>query len=588
MPEIEVSIIHELKRRNVLRVAAAYIAVAWLAVQVAETLLPVFDFGPDALRVVVILVAIGFWPAVVVAWLWELTPDGLKPDEGKDRDPNYSRRTRERLNKVVIVFLVLAVAYFAVDKFVLSGPNNIAGAKEVSIAVMPFVNLSESDDMAFFSDGVAEDILGLLSRTRGLRCIARSSSFALRDPNIPAADIGDRLGVDYLLTGTLRHHERKIRLSVRLVETESETLVWSQNYDRGLDDVFAIQDDISRQVVDSVAPTLTASQTTRGVPGTENYVDYLRARHIYLQGRNNNDAERVLEAKNLFEDLLRDSPEYARAHAGLADVWSGLAILGSVTREVGYSRATASALRALELDSRNAEAWYALGDVRVEYDWDLPAAQAAYDSALAIAPKDADGLRGYAYFLRQAGRTDEALAAYNEALLIDPFSFRAIQGLYLTYVNGGRYADAEALIEERQKRNPAVSIEAAKAPIYANRREFERLHATLPQVDQFFGPVQRFLYTGMAERGLGDQAAGDEIILEVLDVPIPFVPKNFVVAQYFSAFNDFDRALEYLDQAVAAREIGLGEALTSPLLSELRKEPRFWDWVSRAGIKPLE
>lgn len=583
------SIWTELQRRNVFRVAAAYVALAWIIVQVTETLLPVFDIAPSALRIVVIILAIGFWPAVIIAWLFELTPEGLKPDEGIDRNPGYSRRTRDRLNQVIIASLLLAVTYFAVDKFVLTQPANLPGSKEVSIAVMPFVNLSESDDMLFFSDGVAEDILGLLSQTRGLRCIARSSSFALRDPNTSAADIGQRLGVEYVLTGSLRYHEHKVRVSVRLVATESETLVWSQNYDRNLDDVFAIQDDISQHVVNSVAPALTASLPAAKDTGAEFYVDYLRARHVYLQGRNDYDAERVLEAKSLFDDLLQASPEYARAHAGMADVWSGLAILGSVSRQEGYTRATASALRALDLDPDIAEAWYALGDIRAEYDWDLPAAREAYERATALAPRDADGLRGYAYFLRQAGRTDEAIQVYDEALAIDPLSSRARDGLFFTFVHSGRYADAEAMLEELRKRHPELPVEALKAPIYAYKRQFDRLDAALPQSRQTpsSAPVE-ILFTAIAERGLGDQAAGDQTILEILDVAAPFIPNNVLVAQYFATFGENERALEYLDQAVAIREIGLGEALTHPLLSELRKDPRFWDWVDRAGIKPLE
>lgn len=186
-----------------------------------------------------------------------------------------------------------------------------------------------------------------------------------------AGDVGERLGVEYVLTGTLRHHDRKIRVSVRLVETESETLVCSHNYDRGLGDVFAIQDDISRQVAASVRPKLTASLTRAEVVGTDRYVAYLRARPAYLQGRNNDGTGQLLEAKQLFEDLIEDSPDYSRAHAGMADVWSCLAILAAVTPEEGYTRARASALRALELDPGNAEAWYALGDIRVEYDWDF-------------------------------------------------------------------------------------------------------------------------------------------------------------------------------------------------------------------------
>lgn len=582
------SIVRELKRRNVFRVAAAYAAIAWLVVQVAETVLPVFDAAPGTLRIVVILAAIGFVPAVVIAWLFELTPDGLQRDEGAEQDPGFSRRVHDRLNRIILVFLSLAVVYFAVDKFALSNGGSASTPKEVSIAVLPFVNQSDAEGMVFFSDGVAEDILGLLSRTDGLRCIARSSSFAFRSADTPASVIGERLGVDYLLTGTLRQHGNRVRVNVRLVETVSESLVWSRNFDRSLDDVFAIQDDISRQVVEAVAPSITATQIASRPPSTNDYVAYLKARHVYLQGRNSADPERVHEARQLFEELLRDSPDYSRAHAGLADVWSGLAILGAVATEEGYTRATESALRALEIDPGNAEAWYALGDIRVEFNWDLPAAQAAYDRAVALAPQDADGLRGYAYFLRQSGQTDKAVATYKRALSIDPLSPRAISGLYITFVNSRRYADAEAVLEDARKINPSMRVDVFKAPIYVQRQEFARLDAVATELEQFVAPPAGVYFRAVARRGLGNQSAGDEIILEALATSASFTPSNAIVAQYFSFFGEFDKAIEYLDKAVASREIGLGEMLTAPSMAELRKDPDFWSWVERAGIKPLE
>ena len=187
-----------------------------------------------------------------------------------------------------------------------------------------------------------------------------------------------------------------------------------------------------------------------------------------------------------------------------------------------------------------------------------------------------------------AGRTDKAAATYRETLLIDPFSARAYQGLYVTFINGGRYADAKALLEEGRQRNPAFPVEVLMAPIYAYRREFARLDAVVAQARQIFPPQLGIQYAAIARRGLGDQAAGDEAIVEILDVPPPFTPSNYVIAEYFAAFSDFDDAIRYLDGAAAIREIGLAEALTSPLFSELRKEPRFWAWVERAGIKPLE
>ena len=163
-----------------------------------------------------------------------------------------------------------------------------------------------------------------------------------------------------------------------------------------------------------------------------------------------------------------------------------------------------------------------------------------------------------------------------------------MQGLYITFVNGGRYEELELFIEEGLKNNPALPVEALWVPVHAIRQEFDRLDAALPQFSQIAGPSLAILYSAMAKRGLGDQESGDTMILQALDIPPPGVPSSFIVASYFAAFGDFERAIDHLDDAVDAREIGLGEALTAPLLRELREEPLFWEWVNRAGIKPLE
>ena len=525
-----------------------------------------------------------------MSWLFELTPEGIKRDEEVDHDQPASIATRERLNQAVIVSLVLAVSYFAIDKFVISAAVPEAVADEVAVAVMPFINMSDSDEMVFFSDGVAEDILGLLSKVEGLRCVARSSSFALRDRDLAASELGDQLGVTHVLTGTLRSQGEQIRLSVRLVATDDETLVWSNTYNEHLDDVFAIQDEISRGVVTSIAPTLTADLVAaRVTDDAADYVDYLRARHVYVQGRDSSNVEQVMEAKALYEDLLLRNPAYARAHAGLADVWGTLAILAEVERTEAYPRARAAAERALELDDTAAEAWYALGDILVEYYWDHRAAEVAYASAIKLAPQDADGLRGYAYFLRQSGQTEASIAVYEETLELDPLSVRALQGLYLAYVQAERYAEAEELVRRYSAGIPNFPMDAVLVQMYEAQGYFDKIGDALPTIGVVRGPAFEIYYKALFERHSGNVEVGNEMILQMLDVrAIGGIPLNMIVARYFATFGDNDQALAYLERSAANKEIGLAEILHAPGTDSLKKDPRYWAWIDRAGIVPLD
>jgi serine/threonine-protein kinase len=396
--------------------------------------------------------------------------------------------------------------------------------------------------------------------------------------------------VTHVLTGSLRAYGEQIRLSVRLVDTATESLVWSDNFDRNLDDVFAIQDEISRQVVSSISPTLTAGQSGSSGPENKNdYVDYLRARHLYLRGRDNRRMDQVRDAKAIYEDLLLGNPNYARAHAGLADVWNYMAIAGEVSVSEGYPRARESAERALQLDDGVAEAWYALGDILVEYYWDQPAAKAAYDRAVELAPQDADGLRGYAYFLRQAGRAEEALEVYRRAIELDPLSSRAFEGLYRSLLAVGRFDEIDAMIRNATAGMPDSALGAAYAFIYEARREFDELGELVDSLGPFWGPVFSAYFTAVVERHRGDVDAGNETIGTIIGMDVSSgVPKHLVVARYYALFGDFEVAIDYLDAGARAHEIGLGEALSDYQLVELRKDPRFWDWVERAGIKPLE
>ncbi len=533
---------------------------------------------------VVLALAIGFWPAIILSWLFELTPEGLKPDEGVDRDPGHSRKTRERLNQVVIVSLLLAVVYFAADKFILSVEPEVPSEGEIAIAVMPFANQSNDESMVFFSEGVAEDVLGLLAQTPGLRCIARSSSFALRDQSLTVAEIGRQLGVNFVLTGSLRREGDAVRVAVRLEDAESESLVWAENFDGTLDDIFRIQDEISANVVRSVAPTLLNQMPEpESDDDVDAYVAYLAARHLYLGSRSMNPAG-VEEAVRQFDAIVEQYPRYARAYAGLADAWGMLAIQGRVPIEEGYSRAKTAATIALELDPGLAEAWFALGDIRSEYDWDLPAAFDAYERGLTIAPRDPEGLRGAAYLSLLAGEFEQALSMYEDVLLLSPNSFRAYIGLFQGNMALERYAEAENLIPKLDSLTPFPVAYSLQSRIYIAEGDYAAIAELAPRPDGWW--TERYALA-ILKRHQGD-IPGAERLIETLigddGLPQPYI----TIATYHTRFEEFDKALAALERAVESREIEMVSILSDEKLAPLREDPRFWDLIDQAGIVTLE
>ena len=255
------SLFNELKRRNVLRIATAYVVVAWLVIQVAETIFPLFGFDDAPARIVVIVLAVGFVPAMIFVWVFELTPEGLKKESEIDRNQSITQHTGKKLNRMILIVLALALTYFAFDKFVLDPSRDQSkvetarqeGRSEAlaesygdkSIAVLPFVNMSSDPDQEYFSDGISEELLNLLSKIPEMRVISRSSAFSYKGKDIDIPTIAAQLNVTHVLEGSVRKSGNQIRITAQLIEARSDTHLWSETYDRSLDDIFALQDESS-------------------------------------------------------------------------------------------------------------------------------------------------------------------------------------------------------------------------------------------------------------------------------------------------------------------------------------------------------
>ena len=357
------SLLGELRRRNVLRVGAAYAALSWLTIQIVETLFPLFGLSDAAARLVVVLLAIGFIPSLVIAWAFEYTPDGVKRDSDVDRDSSVSRKMTRRLDSTIILLLVLALAYFAVDKFVLTEFE----VRDESIAVLPFDDLSPEGDQAWFSDGISEELLNLLAKVEDLRVISRSSSFALRNENLTVPEVAERLNVTYVLEGSVRKAGDQIRITAQLIDARTDSHLWSETYDSRFEDVFTIQDQISAQVVKELRIQILGSAPTSDVTDTESYELYLRGIDL-LARREEGTAEQAIQ---MFEQVIAIDSKYAPAYGSLA-----MAFVWSSMGPERFSGGETAAHQALALDPDNADALTSLGRLRFEQGRTVEARQA--------------------------------------------------------------------------------------------------------------------------------------------------------------------------------------------------------------------
>jgi adenylate cyclase len=319
------SFIAELRRRNVLRVGAAYLAVAWLLIQVAQAVFPAFGLGATTVRVVIVVLAIGLLPVLVFAWAFEITPEGLKRESEVDRNQSITPQTGKKLDRLIMVILALALGYFAVDKFVLAPKREQAATEaaraegrtesvvksygEKSIAVLPFIDMSAKKDQEYFSDGISEELLNLLAKIPELRVISRSSAFSYKGKDVKLAQVAQELNVAHILEGSVRKAGNKVRITAQLIDARSDTHLWSETYDRPLDDIFAVQDEIAAMVVAQLKVKLLG-----GTPKAKSTDPAAYA--LYLQGRQSNrqnTAEGYRRSIQLYKQALAIDPAYDAA-----------------------------------------------------------------------------------------------------------------------------------------------------------------------------------------------------------------------------------------------------------------------------------
>ena len=451
----------ELRRRNVVRMAGLYLVAAWLAVQVAGTLLPMFEAPAWVARGLVVALAIGFVPALVFAWVFELTPEGLRRDADVPPDRSVAPRTARRMDRWIIAGLLLALVFLAFERFVLVPRREAAqlaaapavAAKSAapdrrSIAVLPFVDMSAAKDQEYFSDGIAEELLNRLAQVPGLRVAARTSAFRFKGKDADVADIARQLQVAHVLEGSVRKDGGRLRITAQLIDAGNGYHLWSQTFDADAGDVFRVQDEIAGAIAAALKTELMGR--TPGAGGgaavePEAYDDYLQGRALFQKR-----GVALKDAVAAFDRAIARNPGYAAAHSARA---FALAISVNwqpwLTIEDSVAQARASADRALELDPDNIEAHVVRGYLAMS-QWRYAEAQAEFARALALDPDNVDVLNFYGDFHLAAGNLREAERLKRKAMALDPLSFLHPMNLAQILVDEQRLPEAQAMVERAQ------------------------------------------------------------------------------------------------------------------------------------------
>jgi TolB-like protein/Tfp pilus assembly protein PilF len=429
------SFIAELKRRNVIRMAGLYLVGAWLVIQVSSTVLPAFDVPGWMLRALISVLAIGFVPALVFSWIFELTPAGIKRDDEVPREESIAPLTARKMNRAIIAVLTLALLYFGFDKFVLTPRREesqialatkaavqqaVSASNNKSIAVLPFVNMSGDANNDYFSDGITEEILNALAQVPNLKVAARTSAFAFKGKEEDLRKVGEVLGVATVLEGSVQKSGDEVRITAQLIDTRSGYHLWSEKYDRKLTNIFAIEDEISKAITDKLR-LQWSNDAPQSLPDRK-AVDS-RAHDFYLRGLPLIAARGpgLREAVADFQQAVAIDPDYAQAWAALAEAQILLPHYFLAPQETAFPSGEAAANRALAIDPDTAAAHVALAMMyRIQWKW--KEADDAFQRALKITPGDAEAADQYAQFLLAEGRLSDALTQIDHAQRLDPLS----------------------------------------------------------------------------------------------------------------------------------------------------------------------
>jgi TolB-like protein/tetratricopeptide (TPR) repeat protein len=605
------SLLTELKRRNVIRVAIAYIAGAWLLTEVSGTLFPAFGIPDWGVRFVVIVLALGFLPTLIISWAYELTPEGLKREKDVVRDASITHFTAKRLDGITIGLIVFAVAFVLVDRLWLATTATTAAATEAvektaqsginppeatapenSIAVLPFQNLSGIEEDAFFTDGMHDEILTRLSKIGGLSMRGRTSVMAYRDSPKNLREIGEELNARYIIEGGVQRGGGTVRINIQLIEASTDQHLWADTYDRAMsvDNVFSIQTEIVGTVTDSVRALVSPGEL---VQIESQPTDNLEAYDLYLLGRHylaRWSPDAIDQAIEYFQRAVRVDPGYAQGFAGLAYGYAALGAFGGMHPRESWPRARKAAEAALEIDNGLAEAHTALAMEAMSYRYDWEVAEAGFERALEVNPNSVDALVWYGLFLGGIrARLDDAGALLARAQELDPLSRDVRYNLGVWHIWSKRHEEAARVFQGLTKSDPDFILgwEGLAEALAAQGNYEEAVRLLRPDMVfanldylRAFGQLG-FLYGRMGRRA--DALAVLER-LDQLEADGRYVPPWFR-AMVYAGLDEKDEALAWLERGYDNRDhwliwLGTDRHLWGNLLST----PQFNDLLRRMDL----
>jgi serine/threonine-protein kinase len=568
-PSAPVRFLSEIRRRRVGRVVVAYAAAGWILAEISSVVFPALQLPDWTITLVVVLLLLGFPVAVVLAWAFDLTPEGVHRTLPLDPGAAIPTAPTNHVGQMPVP------AHTAADR---------GGEAEDSVAVVPFANLARDPAFDPFVDGLTEELITGLAHVHGLRVSARTSAFALKDKGLDAREIGQRLKVDRLVEGSVRIDEDRMRLTVHLVDTDHGATLWSETYNSELGDLFAVQDEIARSIVDRLRPEVAArmvrERARNATEAVDAYAEYLRGRYHW----NRRTEEGLREAIRHFDRAIELDPVYAVAHAGLADAHSILLDYGVLAPSEGMPRAMAAAETAVSLAPELGECQASLA-LAQQLAWKWKPAERSFKKALEFAPSYAVARQRFALHLAWMGRHDEALAQIQHAERLDPLSLavQASVGWILYY--GRDFDDSIRRLEAILRDEPEfpTALSALGLALSQNGDHQQAVDSHQKAVEYSGRSSASLALLGYTLGRVGDLDGADRASRELEGGVGHRYTSRYYAALPALGSGNLDLALDHLDAAVAEGSTNLVYARVEPILDPLREMPRFEALLREVG-----
>jgi TolB-like protein/Flp pilus assembly protein TadD len=592
------SFFNELKRRNVFKVGVAYVVVTWLVAQVLQLVFESFGTPDWVMKTVLVLLATGLPLALFFAWAFEMTPEGLKREHEVDRSQSITSQTGKKLNMTIIVVMALALVYFAYDKYVVSErmipsgagqtenqgettapqspPVDIATEPDNSIAVLPFVNMSSDEEQEYFSDGLSEELLNLLAKIPELKVASRSSAFQYKGEKIDISEVARKLKVAHILEGSVRKAGNQVRITAQLIKADDGYHMWSETYDRSLDNIFAIQDEISTAVVDALKIELLGEAPKAEVVNPEAYALWLKGRYVYAKWGKEN-FELAIEA---LKAALEIQPDYVEAWASLSVAYLTQTQSGYLDPAEGIALSRAAIDKAAALDPDRPTVLARLSSIQNQFDWDWYGAEATINRALKIDPLEIRVLGAAGNVATNLGRGDAALDYYQRILDQDPLNLVSLYNKATTLHRLGRLDEAMQTYGKLLELNPedwgshtqvAIILLQQGKP----QQAWDELALEVDPQQQEYGRI-------LVLPALGKKAEAEQRLTVFIEDNQSWAA--FLIATYYAWHGDADSAFHWLDQAYEQHSGLLSAVLMEPLLEPLHNDPRWTDLLDRMNL----